>query len=90
MPKPCPVEIHLDGRRYRGHWTLKQGDCLCVTSAWGHDMAELRGAKPEACAPKLLERIVRAYQKAQADEVNRQARELEKLRRRNERERRPT
>lgn len=87
MNRDYPFETELDGKTYRGRWTLKLGDRICVTSAWGTETVALAGAKPEACAPKVLQRIVKACQKRRADGLKHQERELEKIRKRLARER---
>lgn len=82
MPRPCPIAIDVDGRRCRGEWLLLQGGRLCVRSAWGCEIVELGRARPEALAPKALERIVRGYARRRAKEEAELARRTARLRRR--------
>lgn len=82
MARFYPVEIKLDGRIYRGDWTIVQGGRVCVrTLGYGSMTDDLGGEKPEVVAPRLLERIIREYDARQADELKRQQREMAKLRR---------
>lgn len=90
MPRPYPFKIEVDDHRYRGDWYLCQGNMLCVRSlGFGSLIVELGGERPEVVAARTLELIVRTWQKNRADGLERQEREMEKIRRRNERERRP-
>lgn len=82
MRDPYPIAIMVDGRRCKGQWRLAQGGMICVGSPWGGDIADVGRDRPEIVAARILEQIVRADQKARAQELARQERELAKISRR--------
>jgi hypothetical protein len=81
MARYYAVEIKVDGRRYTGDWSLLMGGRMCVRSAFGGVTVEIGQEEPKSAAQLVLERIVSDYHKAQAEEIERQEREMAKLRR---------
>jgi len=81
MPRYYAITIEIDGRRYTGDWRLCQGGVLAVGSAWGGITVEIGADEPVFAAQAALARIVREDQARRAAEVERQAAEMEKLRR---------
>jgi hypothetical protein len=62
------VTTEIDGRRYTGTWTIKQGGLICVS--WGEraKTEELGKARPEVKAEKILRQLVKAQQTHRAKE----------------------
>lgn len=76
MGRFYPVSTEVEGRRYFGQWTLKQGGKLCV--CWPAYEAPARTVdlgreRPEVIAPLVLRQIVEVWeakQKAWRDKVS--------------------
>jgi hypothetical protein len=63
------VTIELDGRRYTGTWTIKQGGLICVS--WGTEgvkTVELGRTRPELKAVTVLRQLVKSCQAQRARE----------------------
>ena len=82
MPAPYPIVVEVDGHICRGTWTLKQGGRVCVASAWAPaETVDCGKLRPEECAKRTLERIVRARREPPKDDA-RQEREVTRIMRR--------
>jgi hypothetical protein len=58
-----PFSIEADGRRVSAIWSLKQGNCLCVS--WGEHVEHIElkpGERPEKRAEVVLRGIVKKHQ----------------------------
>jgi len=79
MPGPFyDVTAEIEGRVYRGTWTLKQGGLICVAWSEGSKTAELGKTRPEVKAVTVLRELV----KKRLAERAREQRALEAKRRR--------
>jgi phage/plasmid primase-like uncharacterized protein len=65
------VTAEIDGRIYRGKWTLKQGGLICVSWGDGAKTVELGRARPEIRADKTLRELVtkRLAQRAREEQA---------------------
>lgn len=81
MARFYPFKTEIDGRTYRGEWTICQGYRVCVRSlsGFGSEIADIGQLTPQAAAARTLEKLVRAEHKRQADWKAHQAREMERL-----------
>jgi hypothetical protein len=73
------VTTEIEGRRYRGTWTLKQGGLLCV--CWPmHDVeprtVELGTKRPEVVAERVLKQIVERWLTQQRRFAEKQAKPI--------------
>jgi len=62
------VTAEIDGRRYTGTWTLKQGGLICVAWAESAKTVELGRTRPEVKAVTVLRQLVKARQAQRARE----------------------
>jgi hypothetical protein len=62
------VAVEIEGRRYAGTWSLRQGGVIRVGCAWGSEAAEIGRANPGLIAARTLAKIVKADQKRRAKE----------------------
>lgn len=81
MSRFYDVFAEVDGHRCKGTWTLRQGGMICVASPWGAEMVECGRLRPEECAVRTLQRIVRAHKKRQNEDLKRQEREVARVNR---------
>ena len=80
MARYFAVTIIFDGRLCKGDWALLHGGRLHVRApGWGVDTVEIGLDEPVSAAQAAMRKIVEGYYRAQADERERQARELARL-----------
>jgi len=60
------VTAEIEGRRYTGSWTLKQGGLICVAWAEGSKTVELGKTRPEVKAVTVLRDLVKKHQAERA------------------------
>jgi hypothetical protein len=82
MPGFYAFTVEIDGQRYSGNWSFRQGGVLKVGSYWGSATVEIGMAEPVSAAQAALRQIVADYHQKQADWEKRQAREMAQYRRR--------
>jgi hypothetical protein len=76
------LSVEIDGQRFPGTWSLRQGGVVHVACVPRADHADVGADKPETVAARLLEAIVITERQRRADEQAFQTHEMAKQRRR--------